>query len=59
MSETQAFSTAAEDAITRTSNVVPEKTPAVNSEEFLAYYEIDRTSRLIKEGDYKRVCSWN
>ena len=53
MSGTQAFSSAAEDAITRTSDVIPEKTPAVGLNEFLEYYEVERTARLIEEGSYK------
>ena len=53
----QAFSSSDESAIERTLDVSAEDTPSSYSLEFCAFYEIERTVQIIRERDYKRVCS--
>ena len=53
----EAFSSSGQDAITRSLEVSSEKTPCPGTSEFTAYYDIERTVRMIEDGDYKRVCS--
>ena len=55
MSATQTFASTGEDAISRSIDVQTQETPKHDSDEFNLYYEIERTARLIEEGDYKRV----
>jgi diphthamide biosynthesis protein 2 len=52
--ENTAFSTSAEDAISRTIHVQPESTPTSPSE-LANFYEIERTISEILAGDYKRI----
>jgi diphthamide biosynthesis protein 2 len=55
--EPSAFSTAEENAITRTINVTPDTAAdQLPPEEFDNYYDIQRTSEEIVQGNYKRVC---
>ncbi|KZP23593.1 diphthamide biosynthesis protein [Athelia psychrophila] len=56
MSESTAFSTSAEDAITRTIDIsAPPPSQTLSAAEFEAYYEIPRTVREIVDNDYKRT----
>lgn len=56
MSESTAFSTSAEDAITRTIDIsAPPPSQTLSAAEFEVYYEILRTVREIVDNDYKRV----
>ncbi|KAL5519746.1 hypothetical protein ACEPAG_1406 [Sanghuangporus baumii] len=53
--QSQAFSSSDEGAIERILNVSSEDTPSSGSAEFYAYYEIERTVRVIQKGDYMRI----
>lgn len=56
MSESTAFSTSGEEAITRTIDIsAPPPSHSLSPAEFEAYYEIRRTVREIVDNDYKRV----
>ena len=55
--ESTAFSTSAEEAITRTIDVsAPPPSQTLSAEQFEAYYEIQRTVREIVDNNYHRVC---
>ncbi|KAH8109767.1 diphthamide biosynthesis protein [Phellopilus nigrolimitatus] len=51
---TQPFSASGEDVIYKPVDVLLEETPIPGSRRFETYYELERTARLIEEGDYKR-----
>ncbi|KAL5482353.1 DPH2 [Sanghuangporus weigelae] len=53
--QSQTFSSSDEGAIERILNVSNEDTPSPGSAEFHAYYEIEKTVRVIQKGDYKRI----
>ena len=53
MAENTAFSSAGDDAISRTIEVEQEAVPV--TEDFDDFYAIDRTAEEISNGDYKRV----
>ncbi|THH05897.1 hypothetical protein EW145_g4460 [Phellinidium pouzarii] len=55
MATMQTFSATGEDAISRPVDIASESTPEPGSSQFYTYYEIDRTVRLIEEGNYKRI----
>lgn len=55
MTTVQSFSASGEDVINRTIDVYTQETPKPGAEDFALYYEIERTSKLIEDGDYKRV----
>ncbi|THH32708.1 hypothetical protein EUX98_g1435 [Antrodiella citrinella] len=55
MAEPSAFSTSAEDAITRTIKVESQGPSDLSDSEFLEYFEIERTVREITKGGYKRI----
>lgn len=58
MAENTAFSTAGEDAITRSIDVdMDQTTDVLSTEEFQDYYEIAQTAEEIEKGDYKKVSS--
>lgn len=55
---TTAFSSSAEDAITRTIDIQPDG-PDVESSETVAFeefYEVERTAKELVQGGYQRVC---
>ncbi|KAF8918751.1 putative diphthamide synthesis protein-domain-containing protein [Mucidula mucida] len=56
MSENTAFSSAAEDTITRSVDVIPDQSASQFTEdEFRDYYDINDTARWIKDGDYQKI----
>ncbi|KZT04025.1 diphthamide biosynthesis protein [Laetiporus sulphureus 93-53] len=55
MADLTAFSTAGEDAITRTVDLGDDVPEEMSMDQFWDYYEIDRTVEEIVKGDYKRI----
>ncbi len=56
MSENTAFSSAAEETITRSVDVIPDQSAAQFTEdEFRDYYDINDTARWIIDGDFQKV----
>lgn len=55
MATVQSFSASGEDVINRTIDVYTSETPKPGTEDFALYYEVERTLKLIEDGDYKRV----